>query len=108
MGETGSGAGENSMMLSQRDPRGRCHETSPPAIFASGSGCCRAPRPFADRVGGNLSVAAGALDRFFCGGRPQRHPPAPPPPKPLGNPLGAHSLSQPAPPPPPHPHAIPP
>ena len=37
-------------------------ETSPPSISASGRGRCRAPGRVADRVGANLSDAAGALD----------------------------------------------
>src|SRR5262249_3564427 len=49
------------------------NEASPSPISAWGRGRCRAPCPFAGRISRNISVAAGALHRFFCGGRPQRH-----------------------------------
>src|SRR5215467_6502117 len=49
------------------------NEASPSPISAWGRGRCRAPCPFAGRISRNISVAAGALHRFFCGGRSQRH-----------------------------------
>ena len=37
-------------------------------FLASGSGCCRVAGHFADRMGADLSDAAGALDRRFAAG----------------------------------------
>ena len=51
-------------------------KTSPPkTIFASGSGRCRAPGRVAVRLGADLSVATGALDRevFSPGGSADIH-----------------------------------
>src|SRR5215813_13016806 len=49
------------------------NEASPPQILASGRRRCRAAGRVALRLGAELSDAPGALDRLFCGGRPQRH-----------------------------------
>src|SRR3954462_13493701 len=46
------------------------HEISAAAISASGSGCCRAPRCFALRLGASLSDAACALIVGFPPGGP--------------------------------------
>src|SRR5262249_14351511 len=52
---------------------GKSHETPPPKFSPSGRRRCRAVGRLAHRAGASLSVAAGALDRLFCGRRPQRH-----------------------------------
>jgi hypothetical protein len=48
-------------------------ETSPPPICASGRGRCWAAGCLADCTGANLSGATGALDRWLCTFRWQRH-----------------------------------
>jgi Tripartite tricarboxylate transporter family receptor len=46
------------------------HETSPPKVLASGSGCCRPPGLFRDRESAGLSDAAGTDYRRLGARRP--------------------------------------
>src|SRR5262249_46527408 len=49
------------------------NETSPPSIFVSGRGRCRAPGPCGHRGGADLSEPAGAGDRAVRARRHDRH-----------------------------------